>query len=174
MTVKTAVIVSHIVVCLIFFKCLLILRQTRGSAHEQGGAGQRKRVPSRLCTASTEPDMGLDLMNHEIMTWAKIKSLRLNWLSHPSTLRYIFALTELGQLSPKHSIPFQYTGLNLSFQENSLELYLWIFILSIVLFLFEDVKYVHIRCHLSFFFIIGWARGTFPWLAPGLLISYTR
>ena len=36
-----------------------------------GGAdreGERERIPSRLHTVSTEPDMGLELMNCEIMT----------------------------------------------------------------------------------------------------------
>ena len=36
------------------------------------GEGQRERekvrIPSRLCAVSTDPDAGLDLMNHEIMT----------------------------------------------------------------------------------------------------------
>ena len=36
------------------------------------GEGQREReqerVPSRLCTDSAEPDAGLELMNHEVMT----------------------------------------------------------------------------------------------------------
>ena len=35
-----------------------------------GGAereGERERIPSRLCTISTEPDAGLEPMNHEIM-----------------------------------------------------------------------------------------------------------
>ena len=30
---------------------------------------------SRLLTVSTEPDPGLKLMNHEIMTWAKVGRL---------------------------------------------------------------------------------------------------
>ena len=34
-----------------------------------------KKIPSR---SSTEPDMGLDLRNHEIKTRAKIKSRMLN------------------------------------------------------------------------------------------------
>ena len=38
----------------------------------QAGEGQREgerlRIPSRLCTKSMEPDVGLELMNHEIMT----------------------------------------------------------------------------------------------------------
>ena len=29
---------------------------------------ERQRIPSRLHTVSTEPDMGLEIMNHEIMT----------------------------------------------------------------------------------------------------------
>ena len=33
---------------------------------------------SRLQAVSTEPDTGLELMNHEIMTWAKIWRLT-NW-----------------------------------------------------------------------------------------------
>ena len=42
-----------------------------------------QRIWSRLCTVSTEPDTGLKLMNHEIVTWAR--SWRLNRLSHPGT-----------------------------------------------------------------------------------------
>ena len=45
---------------------------------------ERERLPSRLHTASTEPDMGLQLINHEVMTWAKTKSQMLNQLNHPS------------------------------------------------------------------------------------------
>ena len=30
--------------------------------------GERERIPSRLCTVSTEPDMKLKLTNREIMT----------------------------------------------------------------------------------------------------------
>ena len=36
-----------------------------------GGAvreGERERIPSRLCTVSTEPDVGLEPMNCVIMT----------------------------------------------------------------------------------------------------------
>ena len=47
-----------------------------------GGAG-RQRIPSRLHIDSTEPDMGLNPTNCEIMTRAKIKSRMLNQLSHP-------------------------------------------------------------------------------------------
>ena len=54
---------------------------------KQAWEGQkgRERIPSRVCTVSTEPDVGLKFMNPEIMTWAKTKSQRINWLSHPYT-----------------------------------------------------------------------------------------
>ena len=44
------------------------------------GAAEREgeRIPSGLCAASTEPDVGLKLMNHEIKTPAEIKSQTLN------------------------------------------------------------------------------------------------
>ena len=34
----------------------------------EGAERERKRIPSRLCTANAEPDTGLDLMNREAMT----------------------------------------------------------------------------------------------------------
>ena len=45
----------------------------------------RQRIPSRLDTVSTETDMVLDPMNHEIMTWAEIKSQVLNQLNYPDS-----------------------------------------------------------------------------------------
>ena len=38
--------------------------QGRGKKRERG----RERIPSRLCTVITEPDVGLELTNREIMT----------------------------------------------------------------------------------------------------------
>ena len=38
---------------------------------EQGrgrGRGERKRIPSRFCIVSTEPDVELEVMDHKIMT----------------------------------------------------------------------------------------------------------
>ena len=43
---------------------------------------EKERIPSRLHTVSPEPDVGLELMNHEIMTRAETKSWTLNQLSH--------------------------------------------------------------------------------------------
>ena len=66
----------------LFFLSLFILRERdreRKGQRERGG----ERIPSRLHTVSTEPKAGLELMNHEIMTWAEIQSWLLNWLSHP-------------------------------------------------------------------------------------------
>ena len=48
--------------------CLFIY-SAKEKVKEQGRAEREgKRIPSRLCTASAEPDEGLELMNHEIMT----------------------------------------------------------------------------------------------------------
>ena len=58
----------------------------REGERESGGGAEREgeRIPSRLRTVSAEPDdLGLDPMNLELMTWAKIKSQMLNQVSHP-------------------------------------------------------------------------------------------
>ena len=47
---------------------------------------ERERIPSTLHTVSTEPVVGLELMNPEIMTPAEIKSQMLKQLSQPGTL----------------------------------------------------------------------------------------
>ena len=45
----------------------------------KGGAERRiDKIPSRLPAISTEPDVGLKPTKCEIMTWAEIKSQRLN------------------------------------------------------------------------------------------------
>ena len=64
------------------------------------GQGQREwereqeRIPSRLHTVSTEPYVGLSLMNREIMTGAKIKSWMPNLLSSPGAPTWMFKSTE--------------------------------------------------------------------------------
>ena len=54
---------------------------------EQGRGRQRgkdRENPKQvLCTVTKEPDVGLEPMNCEMMTWAKTKSLFLNKLNHP-------------------------------------------------------------------------------------------
>ena len=46
------------------FIYLFLRERKRDGGAERG----RERIPSRLCTASTEPDVELDPMTHEIMT----------------------------------------------------------------------------------------------------------
>ena len=43
-------------------------------ARASGGGAERgrERIPGRLRTVSAEPDVGLELTNHEIMTWAEV------------------------------------------------------------------------------------------------------
>ena len=79
--------------CLVFsfFLSLFILRES--AELKWGGAereGERKKFPSRLCTARRKPDPGLKPTNHSIMTWAKSKSRTLNQISHPGTLKFSY------------------------------------------------------------------------------------
>ena len=65
---------------------LLILRE-RAKAGEGQKERERERERERESQAvfmlSSEPNTGLKPKNHEIMTWAEIKSQTLNRLSHP-------------------------------------------------------------------------------------------
>ena len=54
---------------------------TEGAERER--ERERERGTNRLDTISTEPEVGLKLTMHEIVTWAKIKSWMLNQLSLP-------------------------------------------------------------------------------------------
>ena len=56
-------------------------------AHREKG---RKGIPSRFHTVSAQSNIGLELTNCEIMTWAKVKSKMLNWLSHPGAPGIVF------------------------------------------------------------------------------------
>ena len=47
---------------------LFILRHSSSGAGGGAEEGGRQRIPSRLCTASMEPDVGLKPTNCEIMT----------------------------------------------------------------------------------------------------------
>ena len=64
----------------LFFNLVFIYfeRKSRGEAEREGD-----RIPSRLCTSGTEPDVGLEPTNCEIVTSAKIKSRTPNRLNHP-------------------------------------------------------------------------------------------
>ena len=88
-----------------FFNVYLFLRESE-SKHGRGRERGRERIPSRLCTVSSEPDVGLKLINYEIMIWAEIKSQMLNQLSHPGTpLRYFFEKATTGIT---HQPPFYF------------------------------------------------------------------
>ena len=51
-------------------ECALALRggKERGGGRERGTESRAERIPSRLHAVSTKLDVGLELMNHEIMT----------------------------------------------------------------------------------------------------------
>ena len=51
----------------IYFRCLFIYLE-RQSEQRRGREREGERIPSRLPTASVEPDSGLELTNREIMT----------------------------------------------------------------------------------------------------------
>ena len=56
----------------------------------QVGVGQREgdtesKAVSLLWAVSTEPDMGLELINHKIMTWAKVSHLTDSAIQEPLT-----------------------------------------------------------------------------------------
>ena len=63
-----------------------------------GGRGREREgdteseAGSRLRAVRTEPDVGLEPTNHEIVTLAKVRSLALNRLSHPGALKYLVFL----------------------------------------------------------------------------------
>ena len=68
-------------------------RMSRGGAERQG---EKEFQAGSTLPASTEPEVGLELTDHEIMTWAKIKSRTLNQLSHPGARTIIILKAEEG------------------------------------------------------------------------------
>ena len=50
---------------------------------EREGGRERESQAGSVLSARSELDVGLELTNREIMTWAEIKSLTLNQLNHP-------------------------------------------------------------------------------------------
>ena len=71
---------SFLLVSLFFFEVLLIYFE-REKACEQGRGRERgrERIPSRIHVVSAEPDVGLNVMSHELKS-----SQMHNQLSHPS------------------------------------------------------------------------------------------
>ena len=68
------------------FECTHVRASGRRAEREFQAEREREtdRIRSRLCAVSAEPNKGLDLTNHEIMTLAEIKSGALNRRSHQS------------------------------------------------------------------------------------------
>ena len=62
---------------LFFLSNLFILREKQ-SKWGRGTERGRERNPNRLRPISVEPSAGLELINHEVMTWAEIRSQMLN------------------------------------------------------------------------------------------------
>ena len=73
--------------------CIYSERERERERTSRGGAERgRQRILSRLCAVSTEPDVGLEPTNREMMTQAEIKSQTLNPLSHPGVLNVVTLL----------------------------------------------------------------------------------
>ena len=60
--------VSVLLVLFFFFQVYLFIMFLRESRQKRDRERGRERIPSRLCAVRAEPNTGLDLMNHEIMT----------------------------------------------------------------------------------------------------------
>ena len=61
---------------MIFFKFLFIFDRERERERELGRGREREGdTGSRLRVVCTESDVGLELMNHEIMTWDEVGRL---------------------------------------------------------------------------------------------------
>ena len=65
-----------------FFNAYLFLRDRERPSASRGGAEREgdteSKAGSRLWAVSTEPNLGLNLMNREIMSWAEVRCL-INW-----------------------------------------------------------------------------------------------
>ena len=62
---------------LIFFYTLFTFdrQNTSGGGAERDNGDTESEAGSKLWAVSTEPDAGLELTNHEVMTWAKVGRL---------------------------------------------------------------------------------------------------
>ena len=73
---------------------LFIFEGERERQNMNGGGAEREgdiesEVVSWLWTVSTEPDAGLELVNHEIMIWAEAGRLP-NWATQASLSSFFF------------------------------------------------------------------------------------
>ena len=51
-----------------FFKCLFIYFERERERESKGGAERGRKNPKQTPTVRVEPNAGLELMNHELMT----------------------------------------------------------------------------------------------------------
>ena len=86
--------ISWQVICLLLSRIISILKNIYLCIweweKERGRDRGRERIPTRSHAISTEPDAELEPTNWEIMTWTRIRSRTLNWLSHPGTPNFLF------------------------------------------------------------------------------------
>ena len=68
-----------------------MFEEVRGREGQRDRETQNPKRGSRLRAVSTEPDVGLELMNHEIMSWAEIGH-STSRLSHPGAPRLFICL----------------------------------------------------------------------------------
>ena len=111
------------VVVVVVFKVYLCWERERAGEEQRERDRERERIPSRLHTVSAEPDAGLKPMNHEITTWAEVKSQTLNWMSHPGTpVAVKFQCLALGREVGAQAFPLPYKLRNLHMHDkHSLE-----------------------------------------------------
>ena len=62
----------------LYFFIIFSIMKVHGHELERDRERGREIIPRRFCALSIEPDTGLNLMNHEIMTSAQVKSLMLS------------------------------------------------------------------------------------------------
>ena len=93
----------------------------------------RDRIPSRLRAVRTEPNAGLDLRNHEIMTWA---SWMLNRQSHPGAPAIFHVLTANSEINIYESL-FLFQNCIV----NCFLFFIWRSLIAFILILYLNVLY---------------------------------
>ena len=83
----------------LFFNVYLFLRERESACvhtrkQKRGRERRGQRIWSRLCAESREPDVGFELTNPEIMTWAEVRCL-IEWANYlpPPPLRQEYLKT---------------------------------------------------------------------------------
>ena len=95
-----------------FLKNIYLFLRDRKHEWVKGRGKGGQKIWNRLCTDSREPNVGLELINHKIMTWAKVRCSTDRATQAPWMMRIFNALAYNSEL--------KYTGifkLPLSFQE---------------------------------------------------------